>query len=270
MSPRPQISTDIQRKLLIECGHRCCVCGEHVSLEKAHIVPWSATKDHSAENLLVLCSLCHTRSHDEKWDQKTLKEYKTLPWVARYKGVPSDFGPKQLLTLKLDTTKEDFEKNKERLLVAIAAVIDASPKDVLTVSVKQGSILLTVAVPAVGAARLLHSEEAQSKLQALLDPIKLLGIEQGAESSSYPDERARRIASFNMYAAYQSGQPASCWPVRFSCSPCAAAARRSAAASSAEEANAVAPASTRPGNRTVTSWSSQPLPSGSRNEAYER
>lgn len=197
MSTRPSIPTDVQRKLMVECGHRCCVCGEHVSLEKAHIVPWSVTKDHSFENLLVLCSLCHTRSHDEDWDEKTLKDYKQLPWVARYKGVPADFGPKQLLTLKLDTTKEDFEKDKERVLVAIAAVIDASPKDVLTVSVKQGSILLTVALPADGAGRLLHSAEAQSELQVLLGPIKLLGIAPGEHSSLYQDARARQIASFN-------------------------------------------------------------------------
>src|SRR6267142_2217566 len=77
--------------------------------------------------------------------------------------------------------------------------------------------------------------------------------------------------SRTMYSAYQSGQFASCWPpVRFSCSPCAAAARRSAAASSVDEVNVVSSASTRPGNRAVTSWNSQPLPSGSLNEAKER
>src|SRR5258708_1143723 len=27
------------------------------------------------------------------------------------------------------------------------------------------------------------------------------------------------VCSLTMYSAYQSGQPASCWPVRFSCSP---------------------------------------------------
>ena len=197
MTSRPPVPMDTQRKLMVECGHRCCVCGEHVSLEKAHIVPWSATKDHSFENLLVLCSLCHTRSHDEDWDQKTLKGYKALPWVARYKGVPCDLGPKQLVTLKLDTSKEDFEKDKERVLVAIAAVIDASPKDILTVSVKQGSIVLTVAVPADGASRLLHSAQAQSELQALLHPIKLLEIEASSADSSSSDERARQIAAFN-------------------------------------------------------------------------
>jgi hypothetical protein len=49
--------------------------------------------------------------------------------------------------------------------------------------------------------------------------------------------------------------------------PCAAAARRSALARSADEVNVVLSASTRPGNRAVTSWNSQPLPSGSLNEA---
>ena len=74
--------------------------------------------------------------------------------------------------------------------------------------------------------------------------------------------------SRTMYSAYQSGQFASCCPpFRFSCSPCAAAARRSAPASSVDEANVVVSASTRPGNRSVTSCRSQPLPSGSLNEA---
>ena len=72
-----------------------------------------------------------------------------------------------------------------------------------------------------------------------------------------------------MYAAYQSGQFASASPVRFSCSPWAAAARRSALARSAADANAVSAASIRPGSRVVISCSSQPLPSGSLNVANE-
>ncbi len=71
-----------------------------------------------------------------------------------------------------------------------------------------------------------------------------------------------------MYSAYQSGQFSSGWPVRFSCWPCAAAARRSACDRSYADAYVVSPA-TRPGNRVVTSCSSQLLPSGSLNVAYE-
>jgi type I restriction enzyme R subunit len=194
---RPKIPAETKRELLIECGHRCCACGETVSLENAHIIPWSATKDHSFENLVVLCSLCHKLSHDQEWDAKTLEGYKKKPWVARYKGIPADFGPKQLVTLKLDTTKDDYEVDKERILVAIAAVIDASPKDVLTVSVKQGSILLTVALPADGAGQLLHSAETQSKLRNMLEPIKVAGIEPGTDSASFQHGRARSIPRFN-------------------------------------------------------------------------
>ena len=72
--------------------------------------------------------------------------------------------------------------------------------------------------------------------------------------SDAPSPRAPRLSrralcgsclpacSATMYSAYQSGQFSSCSPpVRFSCSPWAAAARRSAAARSAGEANVVSP-----------------------------
>ena len=80
-----------------------------------------------------------------------------------------------------------------------------------------------------------------------------------------------RPAPPTMYSAYQSDQFASrSPPVRFSCSPCAAPARRSAVARSADEVKVVSCASTRPGNRAVTSCNSQLLPSGSLNVAYEK
>ena len=73
--------------------------------------------------------------------------------------------------------------------------------------------------------------------------------------------------SATMYAAYQSGQFSSRCPMRFSCSPWAASARRSALARSFADAKVVVAESMRPGSRVVTSWNNQPLPSGSRNEA---
>jgi hypothetical protein len=69
-----------------------------------------------------------------------------------------------------------------------------------------------------------------------------------------------------MYAAYHSGEFASATPVRRSCSPWAASARRSALARSAVNANAVSAASIRPGSRVVTSCSNQPLPSAERSQ----
>jgi len=72
-----------------------------------------------------------------------------------------------------------------------------------------------------------------------------------------------------MYRAYQSGQSGSAAPIRFSCSPCAAEARRMALARSAADPNEVGAGPTRPGSRAVTSCSSQPLPSGSAKVANE-
>jgi type I restriction enzyme R subunit len=69
MSDRPPIPLAVQRDLLFECRYRCACCCEPVSLEKCHIEPWSKSADHSFENLVVLCSNCHTRSHAEKWPE---------------------------------------------------------------------------------------------------------------------------------------------------------------------------------------------------------
>jgi hypothetical protein len=73
-----------------------------------------------------------------------------------------------------------------------------------------------------------------------------------------------------MYRAYQSGQSGSAVPMRFSCSPCAIAARHIAADRSFAVENDVSAVSTRPGRRFVISCTSHSLPSGSRNVARER
>src|ERR1041385_2399419 len=65
--------------------------------------------------------------------------------------------------------------------------------------------------------------------------------------SSVPD------CSATMYAAYQSGQLASRTPVRFSCSPCAASARRNALARSVTDPKEVTSESMRPGSRVEIS-----------------
>lgn len=78
---RPRIPADVERKVLIEAGHRCAVCGAELPLERAHIIPWSRSKDHSAANLLCLCANCHGRADTENWGEETLRQYKQRPWV---------------------------------------------------------------------------------------------------------------------------------------------------------------------------------------------
>lgn len=86
---RPDIPAETRRLVLMESGHRCAVCGDTCPLERAHIVPWSSTRDHSLENLICLCASCHQRADSEQWGEKVLQAYKSKPWVLR-RFVPKD------------------------------------------------------------------------------------------------------------------------------------------------------------------------------------
>ncbi len=78
---RPAIPAATKRRVKVEAGHRCAVCGETNSLEIAHIRTWARSRDHSPENLICLCANCHTRADNEKWGEKDLRLYKENPWV---------------------------------------------------------------------------------------------------------------------------------------------------------------------------------------------
>src|ERR1039458_5996337 len=138
---RPEVPADIKRMLMVECGHRCACCGETTSLEKAHIVPWSKEKEHTFGNLVVLCAVCHQRSHDEAWDRLTLLEYKKRPWVARYRG-QRDSSPRAFVELQLNLTLGQFgDGERKRVLAAVSAALDICPKDAVILSIRSGSII---------------------------------------------------------------------------------------------------------------------------------
>jgi len=83
MPDRPEIPSDVKRRVRAECGDRCAVCGYGAGLETAHLVGWSESRDNSPENLILLCANCHARADREKWSEKRLREYRDKPWVAR-------------------------------------------------------------------------------------------------------------------------------------------------------------------------------------------
>jgi len=99
-----------------------------------------------------------------------------------------------------------------------------------------------------------------------------------ANPMSYPSNRqnpnycggSSPACSATMCEAYHSGQFSSRLPMRFSYWPWAASARRIASARSLTEAKFMVLDAIRPGKRLVTSCNSQPLPSGSLNETYDR
>jgi predicted restriction endonuclease len=78
MSGRPAVPAEVERRVLVEAGHRCAIptC-RHPTTEIAHIVPWSQTHDNSFENLIALCPNCHTRYDQKKEiDQRSIRIYK--------------------------------------------------------------------------------------------------------------------------------------------------------------------------------------------------
>ncbi|WP_200798576.1 HsdR family type I site-specific deoxyribonuclease [Pseudovibrio sp. Tun.PSC04-5.I4] len=97
----------------------------------------------------------------------------------------------------MDTTKEEFEEEKLRILAAVSAVLDACPKDIFVVSVEQGSILLTVSVPAAASHNLLLSPKAHEQLCELLKPIKLISILADGDVHKNFDRNGRRMSNFN-------------------------------------------------------------------------
>ncbi len=85
-SERSSIPLELKRKILVEAGHRCAIptC-RHPSVEIHHIIPYAEVKEHTYENLIALCSNCHTRCRNDskqgnisqgEIDRKSIQMYK--------------------------------------------------------------------------------------------------------------------------------------------------------------------------------------------------
>ena len=74
---RPAIPAELERRALMEAGHRCAIptC-RNTPVELAHIVPWSKVRVHRFENLIALCPTCHTRYDTGQIDRLSMKGYK--------------------------------------------------------------------------------------------------------------------------------------------------------------------------------------------------
>lgn len=156
-SARPKIPMALQRELLIECGHRCAVCGESFPLERAHIIPWCKAHEHTLENLICLCANCHARAdkEPEQWGAETLREYKRRPWVLRrFSEVPA-VEPTSRVRFHLAIDFEAFDP-RQRLLLAhgLASFLGLDPNAVQITSVERGSVQVVVELPTEAAERL--------------------------------------------------------------------------------------------------------------------
>lgn len=178
MSERPAIPLAIQRELLFECRYRCACDCEPVSLEKAHIRPWSKSKDNSAANLVVFCANCHTRCDAEKWPESQLKKFKQQPCALERDRLPP-MSPDQKLMVDVILQRDVESLNDQQrlqLVYRLAAFVDVRIDDARIVAIApSSSSLVRVELPRPAAERLIFAFEAENPaLISFLDDIVIV------------------------------------------------------------------------------------------------
>lgn len=75
---RPAIPRALARAVKEEAGHRCAIptCKATSALEIAHIRPWSEVREHTFDNLIYLCAICHTRYDHGEIERQSMLTYK--------------------------------------------------------------------------------------------------------------------------------------------------------------------------------------------------
>lgn len=75
---RPAVPAQLKRDLMEEAGYRCAIqtCKGTDALEMAHIVPWSQVREHSFENMIVLCAVDHHRYDTGRIPRKSIEAFK--------------------------------------------------------------------------------------------------------------------------------------------------------------------------------------------------
>jgi type I restriction enzyme R subunit len=188
MANRPAIPIHVQREVLFQARHRCAVCCEPTALEKAHIIPWRKTRDHSEANLVALCANCHTRADAEKWGEVYLKRYKQEPCALQRDRMPP-MSPQQKAMVDLILGIEpDCMTEAERLRLAsmTAAYAGVQFTEVRVLSVtRANSSRVRLELPPQAKERLLagyRSRDAQlfAYFGEFGSPDVLLGMEEPA------------------------------------------------------------------------------------------
>jgi type I restriction enzyme R subunit len=173
MTDRPVIPIAIQRDLLFECRYRCACCCEPVSLEKAHIIPWAKSGDHSFANLVALCANCHTRSHAEDWPESHLRQFKQQPCALDRDRMPPMSGVQRAmvdLILANDADKMT-EKERTRFAMMAAAYVGVSFSEISVIAIASStSSLVRLELPRDAAERLIFGFQSQDpRLISFLD-----------------------------------------------------------------------------------------------------
>jgi type I restriction enzyme, R subunit len=134
---RPAIPMAIQWEVLLQARHRCSVCCEPTPLERAHVIPWSKTQNHSEPNLVALCANCHTRSHAEHWPESHLRQAKLNPCALERDRMPPTSPQQKAMVDLILATHPDAMNDKERLRLAsmTAAYVGVKYSEIQVISV---------------------------------------------------------------------------------------------------------------------------------------
>lgn len=177
MSDRPAIPLAVQRDLLFECRCRCACCCEPVSLEKCHIEPWSKTADNSFENLVVLCSNCHTRSHVENWPEAMLRRFKQEPCALQRDRMPVVSVEQKAMIDLIAAVQPDAmnERERARLVRMVAAYANVTIADITVEAIAPtNSSIIRLSMPRSAAERIILGFEAHDpRLISFLDDFAI-------------------------------------------------------------------------------------------------
>jgi HNH endonuclease len=77
-SARPPIPRPLARAVRVEAGHRCAIptCRATSGLQIHHIDDWARVREHTFENLVLLCAVCHARITAGEIDRQSAVAYK--------------------------------------------------------------------------------------------------------------------------------------------------------------------------------------------------
>ena len=138
MSDRPAIPIEVSEEVLFEARYCCAVCCAPIAVERCHIVPWSTCKDHRAENLVVLCANCHTRSHSEKWPQSRLKRVNEHPCALERDRMPRMSPEQRVLVEAILSCDPEMlnERARLRFLKMLASYLEIDINDMSIVTIE--------------------------------------------------------------------------------------------------------------------------------------
>jgi type I restriction enzyme, R subunit len=194
MSQRPPIPISIRREVLFQSRHRCAVCCEPIPLEYAHIIPWRETADHSAENLIAICSNCHSRADKEKWGAPFLKRYKQRPCALERDTLPPLSPQQKALVDLLISSDPAFmtDGERQRLVSMVAAYVGVSWRYVQIESIEAAnSSRIRLSLPRDAAESLLKGfKQSDPKLRSFLEEFDLLRVTE-ADSAHLQARHAR-------------------------------------------------------------------------------